>query len=44
MSTENALKEKFVLTITANSFTSTDPRFDINSKLRRLLSDVRCEI
>ena len=31
MSTENALKEKFVLTITANSFTSTDPRFDINN-------------
>ena len=31
MSTENTLKEKFVLTITANSFTSTDPRFDINN-------------
>lgn len=31
MSTENTLKEKFVLTITANSFTSTDPRYDINN-------------
>lgn len=31
MSTENTLKEKFVLTITANTVTSTDSRFDINN-------------
>lgn len=31
MSTENILKEKFVLTITANTVTSTDSRFDINN-------------
>lgn len=31
MSTENTIKEKFILTITANTVTSTDSRFDINN-------------
>ena len=31
MSTDNITKEKFVLTITADSIKSTDPRFDINN-------------
>lgn len=31
MSTENTSKEKFILTITANTVTSTDSRFDINN-------------
>ena len=31
MSTENTIKEKFILTITANTVISTDSRFDINN-------------
>ena len=31
MSAENTMKEKFILTITANTVTSTDSRFDINN-------------
>ena len=31
MSTKNTIKEKFILTITANTVTSTDSRFDINN-------------